>query len=63
MFSLSSTVRPASRRDACTFAATGTIMRRVPEITSALACCTPCSSVFAACTRIMVAKVMGGPAN
>ena len=63
MFSLSSTVRPASSLDACTFAATGTIMRRVPEITSALACCTPCSSVRAEYTRTMVAKVMGGPAN
>ena len=63
MFSLSSTVRPGSSLEACRFAAIGTIMRLAPAATSALACCTPCSSVLAECTRTMVAKVMGGPAS
>ena len=62
-FSLSTTVEPAARRDALTFAATGTIMRRVPEITSALACCTPSSSVWVESILTIVAKVSGGCAS
>ena len=63
MFSLSITVLPALSRAAFTFAATGTTTRRVPAITSALACCTPSSSVRVESTLTIVAKVSGGWAS
>lgn len=42
---------------------TGTTMRRVPEMTSAEACCTPSSSKCEASTFTMVANVNGGWAS
>ena len=59
-FSLSITVAPAVRRAALTLEATGTTMRRVPEMTSADACWMPSSSVRVESTLTMVAKVSGG---
>ena len=60
MFSLSSTVRPGSSPAGFSDAAIGTIIRRVPAMTSALAWRTPSSSIWLPSTRTMVAKLNGG---